>query len=134
MTITARKYAVALCELVEESSREKMATEKISRNFIDLLRKHHQLKNLQFIINYVEEYYSSNENFSLKAFVKYAGLNPKEKIEKIIQTRNPQQQILVSSKKDSKLLGGTKLIFRHHLIDSSISSVLKKLKENLRNN
>ena len=133
MTITAKKYAIALCELVEESSEEKMTIEQISGNFIDLLKKHHQLGNLQFIINYVEEYYSSNENFYLKAFVKYAGVNPKEEIKKVIQARNPQQEISVHSEKDSRLLGGARLVFRNHLIDSSISSVLKKLKENLSN-
>ncbi len=133
MRISTQKYATALCESAEEAISENKPLEKIVKNFIKLLEKHHQLENLQFILDNIEKYYSTNEKFTFKASIKYAGPDPQEKIKAILQERNPKKAIVIKSEEDAGLLGGSRIVFRNCLIDSSIFSFLEKFKEKLKN-
>ncbi|MBD3245102.1 MAG: hypothetical protein GF335_03865 [Candidatus Moranbacteria bacterium] len=121
MAITTQQYASAFCQLVEQ---QEVDIEKAVKSFLELLKKHNRLADLQKILEEIEKFYKQSQEYSLNLELEYSGQDISQQVKEIFQKKYPDKNIYIQSKENPDLIAGISLKSNNFLIDSSIKKSL----------
>ena len=125
MKTTPRNYAKALAALLKTQP----VTAELVQNFVKILRKSHQEKMLNRIVNIAEQILIE-ENNEIKVDVISASEMTEKNIAdlgKMIESATNLKP-LISYKVDKGLKGGVKLRVKDYMIDASVSGKIEMMK------
>ncbi|KKQ70437.1 MAG: ATP synthase F1 subunit delta, F-type H+-transporting ATPase subunit delta [Candidatus Peregrinibacteria bacterium GW2011_GWC2_39_14] len=125
MKTTPRNYAKALAALLKTQP----VTAELVQNFVKILRKSHQEKMLNRIVNIAEQILIE-ENGEIKVDVISASEMTEKNIAdlgKMIESATNLKP-LISYKVDKGLKGGVKLRVKDYMIDASVSGKIEMMK------
>ena len=128
MAITADNYAKALFEEAEANEEK---TDEVLENFLNMLKRHDRLADLPKIVSYLEKYYNESSKYNAFIDLKYAKKNPSKSIIDKFKSKFKDKEISINAEQNESLIGGSRIVYKGLLIDSSVKRNLSKLKKNL---
>lgn len=133
MKVNNTQYAEALYEATKGKSQNEI--DSSVANFVKILEKNNQLKNVGNIINKFSEIWNKKEGV-VEAEVITKEMIKKEtsdKVEKFIKDKYKTEKVLIVNKIDKNIMGGIVIRVGDEMMDTSISGQLARLKNKLAN-
>lgn len=133
MKVNNTQYAEALYEATKGKSQNEI--DSSVTNFVKILEKNNQLKNVGNIINKFSEIWNKKEGV-VEAEVITKEMIKKEtsdKVEKFIKDKYKTEKVLIVNKIDKNIMGGIVIKVGDEMMDTSISGQLARLKNKLAN-
>ncbi|MDA3802578.1 MAG: ATP synthase F1 subunit delta [Patescibacteria group bacterium] len=129
MKIKTKQYARALFESYEEASKEEK--DKILTNFVKILKDNNDLYLLDRIVVDFTETWDKNKNIVRAEISSAHKIDEKTEdvLVKKIKELSSAKDIDIEKKNNKKLLGGVVVKYGDRILDSSISTRLKRLQE-----
>jgi len=130
-TISPRKYAVSLYELLQEVNKEK--TPHVIRSFVALLVRHKALPKANKIMRALADYFDAQEGRAEVSVASVAPLDARLK-ERITQELKStlRKTIELKEKTDKDLIGGLVLKYGDTVIDGSVRRRIELLVDSLK--
>lgn len=128
MKVTAIQYAKTLLELTDGKSEQEVPS--IVKSFAEQLKKDGQLKNAKAIMEKFEQLYNANHGIVKAQIIAKSKIQENElkKIESFIKEKYSAKEVEIESVIDEKIKGGIIIKVGDEVIDGSVESQLKKLK------
>jgi F-type H+-transporting ATPase subunit delta len=124
--ITPRQYAVALFESTKNVKGSKL--NEVLKSFIILLAKSHKIKLIEKIIEELNKYANEQEGIEQAEVITAKEIDQKteQAIKKVFGGK-----IDMKKKVDSQIIGGIIIKTQDKILDASLKTQLKKLKETM---
>lgn len=131
MKISKSQYAEALYDSVHGKSQSEI--NEILANFVKVLAKNNQIKNVKSIIEKFSEVWNKKEGIVEAEVVSREKLDGdlKFEMEKYIKKKYNTKNVEIVEKIDKDIKGGIIIKVQDEVLDGSISKQLKNLKNNL---
>lgn len=134
MKVSPKKYAHALAEALTPIKDQEQQVQQYIKNFLALLQKNRQLKQLPKIFEAFErEWAARNGTLKIKVWYPSAFKDSLVQLENNLSTSLAKKINLQAIPADS-LIGGFRLMHDDTLIDASVSGQLEALKEHMTHN
>lgn len=131
MKISVRQYAQSLYESVQ--GREKSELKSVIENFVCLLAKRRELSRAEAIVTAFSEIWDKEEG-RLQADISTARTidqEAKKSVSAYLQKRSGAKTIELKERTDAGMLGGFILRYRDKVVDASLKSSLKNLRDKM---
>ena len=131
MHYSSKTLARAFVEVAESKSGE--ALDSVSKNFIALLRKKGLSKKLSHIVTHIEKFEDKKVSRIRATITSADTLSDKDEKNIVSELKKAYKvkEVLIKTKKDKKLIAGTKIQIGWEIIDNSLKSRITQLKENI---
>lgn len=132
MKVSPKQYAQMLFEATQGKSAENI--QEVTKNFVFLLRKKHQLKHIRKILRFFNQIYNQEHNI-VEAHVDSAkplDEKSRERIIEYIQSNFPKSKPVLLEKVVPVLQGGIILRIGDEAIDGSVVKNLLHFKQHMR--
>lgn len=128
MKISITQYAKALFELTENKSQEEVLN--IVKNFAETLKTEGQLRNTGKIIEKFTEIYNAANGIVEAEVVTASGMEQetRDKVEKLVKEKYQAKEVVIRNVVDNEIKGGIIIRVGDEVMDGSVESQLKKLK------
>lgn len=131
MRLTVNQYAKALYGSAKNKSEKEI--EEIISNFLKLLQKNKQIKLAEKIIEKFRMIWNEENDILEVEVVSREELSEKdlERIERFVIEKYKTKEVVLHKKNDKNVKGGIILRIGDEMIDGSVSSMIKNLKNEL---
>jgi F-type H+-transporting ATPase subunit delta len=129
--ISAKKYAEALYEMAHDKDSAELKV--ILKDFVKVLAKHNDLKKEAKVIEYFGKVWAEKEDY-LEAIIKTVSKLDDDvikAIEKYIKETSGAHKIFLKEEIDKSLLGGVVISYGDKVLDGSMRSRLRELRETM---
>ncbi len=124
---TIRQYAQSLYQITRNAAPKQLP--EITKQFLFLLTRHHQLNKIDFIIKEFDQYAKEQEGIQ-EITIESASTINSENLQNIKKIFGGENTIVHSTIKQN-IIGGMRLISKNLIFDATLKKQLQKLKEHL---